>query len=209
MSVFERFSAMLREGEKGIGITIDEKWMQPLYNHWLRLLEWNARINLTAITEMEAAVARHYLDSLALVPHLESYSELLDVGTGAGFPGIVAAIARPELQVGVCEAVTKKTHFLLTIRRILELKHVEVLPRRLEELPTDRKYEAITSRAVADSARFLPMAAPYLKPGGTVFIFATCEEPDGAEGFMQHSARRYDLPGNIGPRWIIEFRSEN
>lgn len=130
------------------------------------LLDWNTRVNLTAITDPQEVRLRHFLDSLSLLPYLGETSgkRLIDVGTGAGFPGLPLAMVRPDLQVTLLEATGKKLAFIDEVAQLLKLKNARTLHARAEEagqMPGEREsYEYVTARAVAR----LPVLAEYLLP---------------------------------------------
>jgi len=127
------------------------------------LLKWNKTYNLTALRDPEQAVSHHLLDSLAILPHVGG-GALLDVGSGGGLPGIPLAIARPELEVTLVDAVQKKTTFLQQVAIELGLKNVAVHHARVEEMRG--QYAQISSRAFADLARLVGLTRHLLEPGG-------------------------------------------
>lgn len=140
------------------------------------LLSWNSRFNLTAIKDPEEVLIKHFLDSLTL---LEVYPQsaaiqLLDIGTGPGFPGLPLKIARPNWHVTLIEATGKKTTFLRHMVTTLQLSNVEVLNVRAEELAHKTPYRAhfdlVTARAVAALPVLLECSAPYCRPGGTIIL---------------------------------------
>lgn len=136
------------------------------------ILEWNERINLTAITEPHGIKVKHFLDSLTLVPHIpDDAASLADIGSGAGFPGIPLKIACPHLDVTLVESIGKKADFLDEVIQELGLDHIQTLCVRAEDIGQHDSYreqfDIVTARAVA----FLPIlseyALPLLKIGGT------------------------------------------
>jgi 16S rRNA (guanine527-N7)-methyltransferase len=128
------------------------------------LLKWNARTNLTAIRDPEEIVRRHFGESLFTAQHLgmpESPPDtLLDLGSGAGFPGLPIALLRPEIHVTLAESQNKKATFLREAVRTLSLQNVEVWPARAETLPLPRQFHTVTLRAVDNMAAALAAAAP-------------------------------------------------
>ncbi len=129
------------------------------------LIKWNKTYNLTAIHEPERMLTHHILDSLVLVPHVEP-GRLLDVGSGAGFPGIPLAIARPNLQVTVMDASQKKCGFMQQVVIELKLANVNVVHARVEASQAPEKFNLIVSRAFAELADFVRLSAHLLAPGG-------------------------------------------
>jgi 16S rRNA (guanine527-N7)-methyltransferase len=124
------------------------------------LLKWNARTNLTAIREPELIVQRHFGESLFTAQHLHQPANLLDVGSGAGFPGIPIALMRPEIQVTLAESQNKKATFLREVVRTVNLINVEIWPARAEALPETRSFHTVTLRAVDNMDAAMAAAAP-------------------------------------------------
>ena len=135
----------------------------------LRYLElmrkWNRTYNLTAITDPEQMFTHHLLDSLAILPHAGS-GPLLDVGSGAGLPGIPAAVARPDLAVTVLDASQKKCGFMQQAVIELKLQNVRVMHGRVEDFRDANGYAAIVSRAFSDLGGFVRLTRHLLQPGG-------------------------------------------
>lgn len=134
---------------------------------YLRLIEkWNRVHNLTAVREPEQMVVLHVLDSLSVLPHLQDAKSLLDVGTGAGLPGIPIAIARPDLAVTLLDASHKKAAFLQQAKIELDLANVEIACERVEQWHPDRMFDAVVSRAFAELAEFVTQSRHLVAPGG-------------------------------------------
>jgi 16S rRNA (guanine527-N7)-methyltransferase len=131
------------------------------------LLRWNARTNLTAIREPEEIVRRHFGESLFVATHLPSCLTLLDLGSGAGFPGLPIQLARPELRVTLAESQNKKASFLREAVRTLGLQ-AEVWADRVERMPSERRFDVVALRAVDNPVVALDLARARLAPGGMI-----------------------------------------
>ncbi len=136
------------------------------------LLKWNARINLTAIRDPEEIVRRHFGESLFAARHLPPAQTLLDLGSGAGFPGLPIQLALPNLKVTLAESQTKKSTFLREVVRTLALQ-TEVWSGRVETLPVSRLFDIVTLRAVDDPILALTLARTRLNPTGQVACLTT------------------------------------
>ena len=139
------------------------------------LLDWNTRINLTAITDPEEVLIKHFLDSLSLLTVYDRPgARLLDIGAGAGFPGLPLKIMRPQWQVVLLEATGKKVTFLRHMIEVLQLEGVEAVHGRAEELGRKAEYRAsfdvVTARAVASLPTLLEYAAPFCRVGGQIIL---------------------------------------
>jgi 16S rRNA (guanine527-N7)-methyltransferase len=188
------------------------------------LLDWNTRINLTAITDPEEVCIKHFLDSLSLLQVYDKpNTHLLDIGSGAGFPGLPLKIVRPEWHVTLLEATGKKTLFLRHMIEVLQLKNIEVIHGRAEELAHKSAYRAtfdlVTARAVASLSALLETSAPYTRTGGRIVLPKKGDLEDeiqhgkraaGQLGTRLVAARTVDLPGlDDGRRLLVweQFRS--
>lgn len=153
----------LRAGLQALGENA-EALSGPLLAYLDELLRWNAAYNLTAVREPAQMVTRHLLDSLAVRPLI--HGPLLDVGAGAGLPGLVLALADPALQVSVLDSNGKKVRFMRHAVRALGLSNVEVIEGRVEQLAPTRLYACIVSRAFASLADFFTLSRHLLAPAG-------------------------------------------
>ena len=146
-----------------------------LFEIYLReLIEWNKKFNLTAITEPEEIRIKHFEDSLTLLQTIQLTNQLLiDIGAGAGFPGIPLKIACPGIKLTLVEATRKKAEFLRHIVSLLDLKDVEVLWGRAEELAKNRResFDIAVSRAVAKLDVLSKWCLPFVKPGGLFIAY--------------------------------------
>jgi 16S rRNA (guanine527-N7)-methyltransferase len=136
------------------------------------LLKWNARVNLTAIRDPKAIVARHFGESLFVARHLPPCGTLLDFGSGAGFPGLPIQLALPELRVTLAESQGKKAAFLSEVVRVLGLQ-TEVWAGRVESMPRGRLFDIVALRAVDDPARAVAEARIRVRTGGALVELTT------------------------------------
>jgi len=153
----------LRTGIHEMALDVPHEAQATLLDYLELLAKWNQAYNLTAIRDPLDMVDKHLLDSLSLLPYVAD-GPLLDVGAGAGLPGLVLAIVRPELKVTTVDAVAKKVRFMEHAIRTLRLNHARALHARIESL--DGQYGQITSRAFASLAEFLGLTRHLLTPGG-------------------------------------------
>ena len=136
------------------------------------VLEENEKINLTAITDIDEFRVKHIEDSLKPTLVFDFNDKvIMDLGSGAGFPGIPLAINFPSSKFVLVEPITKRANFLKKVKEELDLKNVEVLNSRIEDLDKDYKYDVIVSRAVKELRILLELSIPYLKVGGTLIAY--------------------------------------
>ncbi|MBI5909915.1 MAG: 16S rRNA (guanine(527)-N(7))-methyltransferase RsmG [Betaproteobacteria bacterium] len=155
----------LKRGLIALGLTLDRDTQQRLLDYVALIGKWNRVYNLTAIREPEKMVSHHLLDSLAVVPHLHA-KRLLDVGSGAGLPGIPLALADPDKHVTLLDSNHKKAAFLNQGVIELKLKNAEVCSERVESWQTQHRFDAIISRAFSDMDGFVRSTRHLLAPGG-------------------------------------------
>ena len=161
--------------------------------------KWNATINLSA-ARSPSDVDDHILDSLHLVPHLTDLERVIDVGSGGGFPVVVAAICRPAINFTALEPVHKKHAFLRTAARELTLVNLEAFAARVEDHEV-HDYDAATSRATFDLPEWFATGLALVRPGGRVYGFEALERDDLPAGFERHP---YELEGKT--RAIVMVR---
>ncbi len=150
-----------------LGIKITDKKLEQLEKYYELLVEYNKVMNLTGITEKEDVYLKHFYDSLTIVKiiDLNNQNSLCDLGSGAGFPGIVLKIFYPELDIVLVDSLNKRINFLNILIKELELKKIETVHARIEEYARDNqeKFDVVTARAVAQMHFLLEVAVPMLK----------------------------------------------
>jgi 16S rRNA (guanine527-N7)-methyltransferase len=154
------------EGLAAMSICATHEQKHRLAAHLDLISKWNRVHNLTAVRETEQMVVLHVLDSLSLLPHLGDARSLLDVGTGAGFPGIPLAILRPDVEVTLLDSSSKKCTFLEQARAELGLVNVHVACERVEAWKPEATFDLVVSRAFAELHDFVAQAGHLVVPGG-------------------------------------------
>jgi 16S rRNA (guanine527-N7)-methyltransferase len=168
MTSFSRDELMrtLAEGARTLQLDLSDAQLGKLMDYLALLSKWNAVYNLTALRDPKQMVTHHLLDSLAVVPAFAGAKNILDVGAGGGLPGIVLAIARPDMRVSMVDTVHKKTAFLTQVKAELGLTNVTVYTSRVEQLKVPQNFDVITSRAFAELNDFVTWSAKLLEEGG-------------------------------------------
>lgn len=200
----------IRQGAGDMGVRLDPEQLKCLGRHVDLMLKWNKSINLTAITDPDEIVEKHVLDSLAVVPVLPSGS-LLDAGTGAGFPGIPLAIAKPGLEVVLVDSVQKKVAFLKNALAELRLPNVRAVAARLggdpagEDLP---RVHAAVCRAFSAPEQWLALAENYVLPAGVAICMAgpSDEFPEEQGSFKLQETLQYSLPFSGSKRRLAIYK---
>ena len=167
---FEEFKNELLIQAKKIDVILDEEQIQKFYKYMELLLEWNEKINLTAITEPRDVILKHFVDSLTICKELQKNKTLADIGTGAGFPGIPVKILRPDLDITLIDSLNKRVNFLTMVIEALKLEKIVALHGRIEDFGKNKKYrekfDYVTSRAVANLSTLSEYMIPLIKIGG-------------------------------------------
>lgn len=155
----------LAEGAMALGIRLDEDQLARLLQYLALIRKWNRVHNLTALRDPDKMLSHHLLDSLAVVPHLHAQT-WLDVGSGAGLPGMVLAIARPDWQITLADSNHKKSSFQQQARIELGLTNICVVAGRVQDTDPGRKYSGVISRAFSEMGEFIRLTQHLLAPGG-------------------------------------------
>ena len=169
---FDDFKEKIIINVDKLGITLSEIQLKQFYNYMNLLIEWNKKINLTAITEPNEIILKHFVDSLTISKYISDGTRVVDVGTGAGFPGIPLKIYRQDIEITLLDSLQKRINFLDEVIRELNLEKIETLHSRAEDFGKDKKYrekfDIATSRAVANLATLSEYLLPLVKIGGKV-----------------------------------------
>lgn len=200
-------------------IHLTETQLSQLEKYYEILVEENSKYNLTAITEKESVYLKHFYDSLTITKIIKLNNQsLCDIGTGAGFPGIVLKIAFPNLKVTLLDSTEKKCNFLRLVIEKLNLKEIEVINERAEiySKNTREKYDIVTSRAVAPLKHLLEYSIPLVKVNGNYIAMKSdiTKEIDGIKNYLtklkikEISQVKFNLPKEESLRTLIKYQKE-
>lgn len=191
----ELFSKILNSYLKELNIELNEIQTKQLYKYMNLLIEWNNKINLTAIIKPEEIILKHFVDSLTISKYVNNNSSVIDVGTGAGFPGIPLKIYRTDLKVTLVDSLNKRLNFINTIIEELELKNVVTVHARAEEIGKNKLYreqfDVVTSRAVAN----LSILSEYLIPLAKINGKCLCMKGSEIEEELLNAKKAIDVLG--------------
>lgn len=210
----------LKQSAKSFGLALSDQQIEQFQDYWEILIERNKQMNLTAITKQNEVETRHFLDSLALFQVADIKGKrLIDIGTGAGFPGVPLKIAEPSLELTLLDSLSKRVDFLAEVCEKLKLEQVHCIHARAEEwIREDREresYDYATSRAVARLDMLAELALPYIKVGGAFLAMKTAhaeEEIEEAKGAVEllggviEQKYDYTLPGTEALHRIVVIR---
>lgn len=221
----DKFIAQMEQELEKLGIKLSEHQLRQFYDYYELLVQWNSMMNLTAITEMEDVVTKHFVDSLSLVKAIPNLSEkeysLIDVGTGAGFPGIPLKIVFPNLKITLLDSLNKRVKFLKEVEGRLELDDIEAFHGRAEDYgrnPVSREtFDLCVSRAVANLSTLSEYCMPFVRVGGYFVPYKSGkleEELVNGKGAVKklggeiEEILRFTLP-NSDERTLIKIKKNN
>ena len=210
----------LKELAKKINIDLTDEVTDKFFLYKKLLLEWNEKINLTAITDEKEILIKHFIDSLTIEKYIPRNAKIIDVGTGAGFPGIPLKIVRPDIEVVLLDSLNKRITFLNEIIRECQLDKITTIHGRAEEIANKpeyrEKFDISTARAVANISTLSELCTPFLKVGGS-FV---CMKADAVEemknaknaleilGMKEEKIEHIILPNIDATRTIILYKKE-
>lgn len=167
---FIEFSNKLNKYLNILNIETNEQKLKQFYDYMNILLEWNEKMNLTAIIDQDEIILKHFVDCGTALKYIEKNKTVLDLGTGAGFPGIPLKILNNEINVTLVDSLNKRINFLNEVIKELKLENITTMHSRAEDLARNKeyreKYDVIVSRAVANMSVLLEYTLPFIKIGG-------------------------------------------
>lgn len=166
---YNEFKLIFENKEKEIDINVSDENIKKLYEYMTILLDWNEKINLTAITNVDEIIEKHFIDSLTILRYIKDSDKVIDVGTGAGFPGIPLAI-NSNANLTLLDSLNKRINFLEEVKNTLGLSNVQNIHGRAEEVARQKNhreiYDVAVSRAVAPMNILVEYLLPFVKVGG-------------------------------------------
>ena len=185
------FIDMLKE----LDLMLNNKQIEDFYYYMNELIEWNKNINLTAITEEKEIIQKHFIDSLTIIKYLKNNDKIIDVGTGAGFPGIPLKISNETLDITLLDSLNKRILFLNNVIEKLKLNNIRTIHSRVEDAASNlehrEKYDIATSRAVAQLNVLLEYLLPLVKVGGKCI----CMKGGNIEEELKNSKKALEILG--------------
>lgn len=218
----EVFIEKMLEKSKELKIDFSVKQKEQFFEYMNLLIEWNEKMNLTAITDPEEIILKHFIDSITILKEIKDGSNVVDVGTGAGFPGIPLSIMNPTLRITLVDSLNKRLIFLQEVVNKLELKNITIIHARAEEFGQNKKYresfDISTSRAVAKLSTLSEYLIPLVKVGGKVISMkagGAQEEINSAKNAIHILGGKieridtFNLPQSDIGRTVIIINKEN
>ena len=212
----KRFEEEMSKKSKILGVRFSVEQIEQFYKYMNLLIEWNEKMNLTAITEPKEIILKHFIDSITILKYIDDNSKLVDVGTGAGFPGVPLSIMNPTLKITLVDSLNKRLIFLQEVVKELNLKNIEIVHARAEEFGQNKnyreKFDKSVSRAVANLATLSEYLVPLVKIGGKIISMKASnakEEINDAQKAIEvlggkiEKIEEFDLPESDIGRTII------
>jgi 16S rRNA (guanine527-N7)-methyltransferase len=200
--------AVLIDGAAQLGIALSEGQAAQMLRLLDELDDWNQRMNLTAIRERGAQITKHLLDSLSIQPHLRG-TRVVDIGTGAGFPGLPLAIVNPQRQFMLLDSTAKKLKFIEHVAQELGLANVQTIHTRAEDYKPDDRFDIVVSRAVGPVLRFMNWSSHLCVGGGRLLAMKGRYPHDELEklpnGWKLAAVHRLAVPGLDEERHLVEI----
>ena len=213
------FKNKMIELSKKINIDITDEQLEKFYRYMELLLEWNEKINLTAITEVDEVILKHFIDSMTVLKYLTDDESIIDVGTGAGFPGIPIAIMEQRKKITLLDSLNKRINFLNEVCNELKIENVKTYHGRAEDFGHNKeqreKYDISISRAVANMTTLVEYLLPFIKVGGRCICMKGNEIEEELEqakfaikelGGKIEKVEKFNLPNSDMERNVIVIR---
>jgi 16S rRNA (guanine527-N7)-methyltransferase len=201
---------LLIEGLQRMALKLSDQMIDQLMTYLNLVEKWNRVYNLTAIRERDEMIKLHFLDSLSIFNHVH-VKNILDVGSGAGFPGIVLAITKPELKVTVMDSVNKKTTFMQQVKSELALTNLDVVNSRVEDYQPITLFEAVTSRAFSNLKNMMSLTQHTLKKEGVWLAMKSKDVKEELEEFEknQYTLIPLEVPFINAERYLVILKKDN
>lgn len=197
---------LLISGSETLGLSVDKTQINQLLNLLQLLQKWNKAFNLTAVKDLQQMVVWHLLDSLALSPYIHG-SRILDVGTGAGFPGFPLAITNPDRQFVLLDSNLKKTRFVQQATLELGINNVEIVQKRIQDYQPDSHFDCVFARAVSSLADMVDNVARLVAEDGKILLpkgqFPQTEIDELKDS--RYSVIKLDIPGMDAQRHLVSI----
>ena len=216
-----RFSEIMLEKSKNMKFHFSVEQTEQFFEYMNLLIEWNEKMNLTAITDPEEIILKHFIDSITILEDIEDNAKIVDVGTGAGFPGIPLSIMNQTLKITLVDSLNKRLIFLQEVVNKLNLKNIEIIHARAEEFGQNKKYrekfDIATSRAVANLSTLSEYLIPLVKIDGKIISMKASgaqEEINEAKKAIEilggkiENIKEFNLPQSDIGRTVIIIRKE-
>lgn len=201
---------LLIDGLQRMALKLSDQMIDQLMTYLNLVEKWNRVYNLTAIRERDEMIRLHFLDSLSILNHVH-VKNILDVGSGAGFPGIVLAITKPELKVTVMDSVNKKTTFMQQVKSELALTNLDVVNNRVEDYQPITLFEAVTSRAFSNLKNMMSLTQHTLQKEGMWLAMKSKDVKEELEEFEknQYTLIPLEVPFINAERYLVILKKDN
>ena len=167
---FEKFEAFFDEELKKNNLSVKKESYKKFYYYMINVLDWNTKINVTAVRDEESFIIKHFIDSLMINKYIEGKLKVIDIGTGAGFPGVPIKLYNEDLQITLIDSINKKLNVIRDSIIGLDLNNIDVIHSRAEDLAVKAEYREMfdvsTTRAVSNLSTILEYMMPFIKVGG-------------------------------------------
>lgn len=194
MEFVEFKNIFLEELEKN-NLKLDENKIKTFYDYMLGILDWNDKINVTAIIDEREFIRKHFIDSLTVCSNIADGESVIDVGTGAGFPGVPIKIVKENSKVTLIDSVNKKLNVIRNISEEINLQNLEIIHTRAEDLANKEEYrekfDVVTTRAVSNFSTIVEYMLPFIKVGGK----AICMKGPNFKEELEASKKAIDVLG--------------